>query len=258
MKVILLTIVVIALQITSCSTNKSIEQNNSKISQLNSELSESNQLNAQLKDSIVRLNEKSDRFKNAADLCYVALENAKESRELNARRFNALSQCLYEQGDTLQQIKRDAVKALSMFDKSNIEVKYHNGMVFISLQDEFMFPSGSTGINPGGKKALAVVAGILLKYQNVTAIVVGNTDTIDTHKGYRDNWSLSTERANTVVRHLLSEYSINPVRLVSAGRSKFYPVASNSGKKGRAQNRRIDIVINPDLNELWILSQKYP
>jgi chemotaxis protein MotB len=258
MKVILLTIVVIALQTTSCSTKKNLEQNNSKISELNNELSESIRLNALLKDSIVRLNEKSDEYKKAADLCYVALENAKESRELNARRFNALSQCLYEQGDTLQQIKRDATKAFSMFDKSNIEVRYRNGMVFISLQDEFMFPSGSTGINPGGKKALAVVAGILSKYQNVTAIVVGNTDSIDTHKGYRDNWSLSTERANTVVRHLLSDYNINPARLVSAGRSKFNPVASNSGKNGRAQNRRIDIVINPDLNELWLLSQKYP
>ena len=255
MKIISLTVVVLALHTTSCSTNKISDQNNSKISELNGKLSESIRLNALLKDSIVRLNEKWDEYKKAVDLCYVALENAKESRELNARR---LSDCLYEQGDTLQQIKRDAVKALSMFDKSNIEVKYRNGMVFISVQDEFMFPSGSTGINPGGKKALAIVAGILSKYQNVTAIVVGNTDTIDTHKGYRDNWSLSTERANTIVRHLVSDYDVNPFRLVSAGRSKFNPVASNSGKKGRAQNRRIDIVINPDLNELWLLSQKYP
>jgi chemotaxis protein MotB len=258
MKIISLAIVVIALQTTSCSTNKRLEQNSTKISELNSALSESNRLNAQLKDSIVKLNQQSDGLKKSGDQCYRDMEQLKESEEASARRFAALSQCLYEQGDSLQQIKRDAIKALSMFDKSNIQVKYRNGMVYISLQDEFMFPSGSTGINPGGKKALAVVAGILSKYQRVSAIVVGNTDTIDIKKVYQDNWSLSTERANTVVRYLISEYGVNPDRLVSAGKSKFNPVAGNSSTVGRAQNRRIDIVINPDLNELWLLSQKYP
>ena len=94
MKIIALTIVILALHTTSCSTNKISEQNNSKISELNGELSESIRLNALLKDSIVRLNEKWDEYKKAVDLCYVALENAKESRELNARRFSALSDCL--------------------------------------------------------------------------------------------------------------------------------------------------------------------
>ena len=88
----------------------------------------------------------------------------------------------------------------------------------------------------------------------VTCIIVGNTDT--THvKGIADNWSLSTERANAVVRILYETYNINPARLTSAGRGKYNPVADNSTEEGREKNRRIEIILNPDLSRLWELSE---
>ena len=98
-------------------------------------------------------------------------------------------------------------------------------MVYISMQDQFMFPAGSTNINPDGMKALAVIAQILLENNHVTAIVVGNTDTSDTRRGFKDNWSLSTERSNEIVRYLITHYGANPARLIAAGKSKFNPVA---------------------------------
>jgi chemotaxis protein MotB len=67
---------------------------------------------------------------------------------------------------------------------------------------------------------------------------------------------LSTERASAVVRVLHYTYNINPVRLTSAGKSKYSPVASNATPEGRKRNRRVEIILNPDLDRLWDLSNK--
>jgi chemotaxis protein MotB len=83
---------------------------------------------------------------------------------------------------------------------------------------------------------------------------MGNTDTIPV-KGKADNWTLSTERANAVVRILHETYNINPARLTSAGKSKFSPVASNATPEGREKNRRVEIIFIPDLEWLWELSK---
>jgi len=214
--------------------------------------------NTQLNSRVHALTQKSDSLKGIGDQDKTELEAARSSRDIAVSRFNALSSCLEGQSDTLLQIKRKAIKGLSSFDKSYVNVRYQNGMVHISMQDQFMFPGGSAKINIGGKKALAVIADILSEYDQVTAIVVGNTDSSDVHCGFTDNWSLSTERSNTIVRYLINHYGVNPARLIAAGKSKFSPVAANNTPEGRAKNRRTDIIFNPDLNKLWLLSQKYP
>ena len=70
-------------------------------------------------------------------------------------------------------------------------------------------------------------------------------------KGVADNWSLSTERANGVVRTLVKDYNIDPARLTAAGKGKFNPIGDNSTEEGRAKNRRTEIVLNPDWERLW-------
>jgi chemotaxis protein MotB len=125
-----------------------------------------------------------------------------------------------------------------------------DGMVYVSMPDKFLFPSGSSTVGVKGKEGLAVIAEVMQEYPNTEAIIVGNTDT--THvKGKADNWSLSTERANAVVRILKDTYHIDPARLTAAGRGKFKPVASNATPEGREMNRRIEIILIPDLSGLW-------
>ena len=119
------------------------------------------------------------------------------------------------------------------------------------MQDQLMFPSGSTRLNDQGRQALSVIADALTEYKHLTVYVVGNTDTVKVAKKWTDNWSLSTERANTIVRVLRDLYGADPYRIVSAGRGKYDPIADNSTEEGRAKNRRIDIVLNPDLSRLW-------
>jgi chemotaxis protein MotB len=85
----------------------------------------------------------------------------------------------------------------------------------------------------------------------VKIIVVGNTDSDGTGKSFKDNWSLSTERANTVVRLFRDKYGIDPARLTSAGKSKYDPVAVNTTAANKALNRRTEIIINPNFSQLW-------
>ena len=94
------------------------------------------------------------------------------------------------------------------------------------------------------------LAGVLTGYPKLKVIVVGNTDSVQS-KGAPDNWSLSTERANGVVRTLVKDYKLDPTRLTSAGKGKFDPVADNSTEEGRAKNRRTEIILNPDWDRLW-------
>ena len=66
-----------------------------------------------------------------------------------------------------------------------------------------------------------------------------------------DNLTLSTDRANGVVRVLAVDCKVNPLRLTSAGKGKFNPIADNSTEEGRAKNRRTEIVLNPDWHKMW-------
>jgi chemotaxis protein MotB len=258
MKKIFLPIAIIAFFSVSCNAGKKFEQAEAKVNTLNSEVSRLTLQNARLDEEVTGLNQKVNGFRTAGEQCNGELAKARASGLAATQRFDELSRCLDEQADSLQQIKRKALNDLGNFDHSMVQVKYLNGMVYISMQDQFMFSSGSTKINPGGMKALTVIAEILARYGNVSAIVVGNTDTLHIIRGLSDNWSLSTERSNAIIRYLINHYQVDPARLIAAGRSEFNPVASNSTVEGRSKNRRTDIIINPDLHKLWLLSQKYP
>ena len=88
-------------------------------------------------------------------------------------------------------------------------------------------------------------------YPKVQIYVVGHTDSLNIHTAkFQDNWTLSTERANAIVRVFRDSYKVDPARLLAGGRSKYGPVASNATKEGRTMNRRIQIILNPGLNKI--------
>jgi chemotaxis protein MotB len=248
----------ILLLFSSCGPGKNLNAANEQIQIQNKAITELNQqnaiLNAKLSDDeklISQLKEENARYMSENEDC-------RRSRDAIAQRMEDLNRTLEQQSNSLQAIRKKAIDALGEFHDAGIEVKYRNGMVYVSMQDQLMFPSGSARINEGGKRALSVIADILMEYPQVSAIIVGNTDSMKVVKGYRDNWSLSTERANAIVRTLRDMYKVDPSRLTAAGKSEFHPIASNATPEGRAKNRNTYIIINPDLSRIWILSQKYP
>jgi chemotaxis protein MotB len=231
--------------LSACSTSKKLDAANAQINQLNSQVT---QLNGQLSEKekmmteLQRANEINSR--DAAD-CRAAKEALREKKEKLDRELAA-------RGTSLAEIEARAEKAVGAFRDAGCDVKYENGRYHVTVPDEFVFATNSSAIAPKGREALNVVAQVMYDNPGVTTTIVGHTDTL-TIKGRADNWSLSTERANAVVRVLADVYNINPKRLVAAGRSKFNPVARNDSAEGRARNRRVEIIINPHYEKVFDL-----
>jgi chemotaxis protein MotB len=165
-------------------------------------------------------------------------------------KYEAAQGVLDEQALILHQIESKLTEALVDFSNKGVEVYYNKGFVFVSMEDNLLYNTGSSKLNENGKKALSNLATVLNEYPKLKVIVLGNTDDVPFKNG-SDNWSLSTERANGVVRVLRDMFEVDPTRLTAAGKGKYNPVADNSTAEGRAKNRRTDIILNPDLDRLW-------
>lgn len=79
------------------------------------------------------------------------------------------------------------------------------------------------------------------------------TKKVISNASIKDNWDLSVKRATSVVRVLQKDFSIEPARLIAAGRSEYLPLASNETVEGRARNRRTRIVLMPKLEQFFDL-----
>lgn len=237
-------VLILGILFCSCVSKKKLEAADQQISLLNTRVDSLDKVNQDCLQSVSQLKTENARYSSEAEACVKAREEYKA-------RVAAFNQTLQENGTSMEQIRAKIAASLAAFRDAGITSKYKNGLVYISMQDQLMFPSGSAKLNDPGRQALSVIADALAEYKHLVVYVVGNTDSVMVTKGYKDNWSLSTERANTIVRVLRDLYGADPSRIVSAGRGKYDPVADNSTVEGRAQNRRTDIVLNPDLSRLW-------
>jgi chemotaxis protein MotB len=217
-----------------------------EVARLNTRIDHLDSVNASNNKQIDELKQQSLALTLQASDCNNAkLEIAKKMAELDA--------ILKAQGTSLKEIEKKAEAALAQFENAGIDVTIKNGMVYIELPDQLLFKAGSAKLGKDGSQALGVVAQVLNDNPNLKIYVIGNTDSVKVTRGFTDNWSLSTERANAVVRVLRDQYQVSMDRVVSAGKGKYDPVADNSSEEGRAKNRRTDIILNPDLSRLWDL-----
>ena len=219
--------------LAGCKTSLAAESTNanSKIADLNGQVASLSALNASLaKDAAKYQQLKSD---------YQA------QREL-------LNAYLADQGTSLTEIREKLITGLSALLDSGVEVTLKNDLLYLTLPERLLFKEGSATLDKKSSKAFSPVTSVLNNYPKVQIYIVGHTDSLTIHNAtFKDNWSLSTERANSIVRIFRDTYKVNPARLMAAGRSKFSPVADNSTKEGRALNRRIQIILNPNLTGLW-------
>lgn len=131
-----------------------------------------------------------------------------------------------------------------------VKIKIRNGNMTIELANNILFDSGKTKIKPDGMSALADLADILKTFPERNFLVAGHTDDDKiNNKRFDSNWDLSTARAVEVVEHL-QKSGLPPTQLAAAGYGEFDPVAPNDSKEGKALNRRIEIIVMPNLDEL--------
>lgn len=131
--------------------------------------------------------------------------------------------------------------------------------LIVSLREFGFFGSGSAAIKPESLPALDRIASIL-SIRTCRLRIEGHTDNVPIHNAQMtSNWELSTARATEVIRVLIVGHRFAPERLSAAGYAEFHPVASNLTPQGRAQNRRVDIVVlSTQVTPLATLSESIP
>ncbi len=140
----------------------------------------------------------------------------------------------------------------------DIIIDVEKTVVYITISDKLLFTSGSSTISSKAKGLLAKVAAVIKGKPDMEVMVEGYTDNVPIKSARtKDNWDLSTQRANSVIRVLQNDYKIDPKRLISAGRSEYLPLVSNDTAEGRSRNRRTRFVILPKLDQFFdVLEQK--
>ena len=138
----------------------------------------------------------------------------------------------------------------SMIDAGKLSVRIRKGRMLISLPNDVLFDSGSAVLKKAGQDAVAQVAQALAGLSDRQFLVAGHTDDKPIHSSrFPSNWELSTERAVTVTRFLISK-GMKPESLGATGYGEFDPLVPNDSDDHRAQNRRIEIQLQPNLGEL--------
>jgi chemotaxis protein MotB len=141
-------------------------------------------------------------------------------------------------------------KFQKMIDSGKLEVKVRNGVMLVALPAEVLFPSGSAALSRPGELAVMEVGVILKQLPKRRFMVVGHTDNLPVKSAtYKDNWELSTARAVTVTQFLIS-VGLNPKMMMASGHGEHDPAATNKTKEGRDKNRRIEIVLMPEIEEM--------
>jgi chemotaxis protein MotB len=177
-----------------------------------------------------------------------AIENAQHTTELGrvSPEPNGNLSTKSEEADlsTLQSEVQQALQhEISMHA---VEVHRESEGLVISLREFGFFDSGSAALKPTALPALDRIASIL-SVRTCRLRIEGHTDNVPIHTPQiSSNWELSTARSTELVRLLITRNGIAPTRLSAAGYAQYHPIASNQTPEGRAQNRRVDLVILSD------------
>lgn len=141
-------------------------------------------------------------------------------------------------------------KFKALIDAGKLKVKMVDGRMVLALPTDILFDSGSAKLSKPGKEAIQQVAAVLKDMRERRFQVEGHTDNVPIHTAqYPSNWELSAARALVVIK-TMTEAGMNGEALSAAGYGEHHPTASNDSDAGRADNRRIEIVVVPDLSML--------
>lgn len=183
--------------------------------------------------------------KEAASEELVARLKSRESR------IAELEGLINKQDSTLKALKNNLTQALIGYKDKGITVEERNGMIYVSMEERLLFASGSIVVDKNGETALNDVAKALARNPDLQILIEGHTDNVPiTTSCIKDNWDLSVLRATSVVRILMKNSGIKPIQLVPSGRGEYLPMDTASTTEARRKNRRIEIILMPNVAEL--------
>jgi chemotaxis protein MotB len=175
-----------------------------------------------------------------------------ETREREAR----LRKEQEAQRQRMAKYRKVIEKFQSLVSSGKLKIRIVRGRMVVEMASNILFPSGKAKLHEEGEAALSELAVILKTINDRDLQVAGHTDNVPIHTGkFKSNWELSTERAVTVVKFLQETGGVDPIHLSASGYAEYSPAATNDTEEGKAQNRRIEIVLMPNLDELPDMSE---
>jgi chemotaxis protein MotB len=200
-------------------------------------------LSGQLKKQLEKLGQNVDKLTSEKGALAAGLDDAK-SRLEELRKQKAAAE------ERAQVFRKLVEKLHAMITSGQLKVVIRDGRMLIALPNDVLFDSGKTAIKAEGQAALAGVAQALATIGDRHFLVAGHTDNVPIRSAhFPSNWELSTARAVEVTKLLITN-GMNPKVLAAAGYGEFDPVAANDTNDHKAQNRRIEIVLQPNLSDL--------
>ena len=167
-------------------------------------------------------------------------------------RVGELERLVIEKEQNLSLLKKNLSDALLSFKGKGLTVEQRNGKVYVSMENKLLFKSGSWTVGNEGKKAINQLSNVLAENPEINVRIEGHTDNVP-YSGdgpIKNNWDLSTKRATSIVQLLLNNKQILPQNITAAGRGEFLPVGPNSNEKGKSSNRRIEVILTPQLDAI--------
>jgi chemotaxis protein MotB len=239
-----------ALLATGCVKQSTYDAAMADNAKLKADLDASKQSEQSLNDKIKQLTDQISGLDTAAKSKEDELGKARGDVAATEKELADLRKQKEAAEKRVAQYKAMQDKFRKLVDTGKLQVAFRNGQMTLKLPSGILFPSGSADLSKGGESALTDVTNILMQFPDRRFVVAGHTDNqpIKTFQ-FKNNWYLSTARANSVVQFMIKG-GFPPKNLAASGYGEFDPVASNDDEAGREQNRRIEIILVPNLEEL--------
>ena len=178
----------------------------------------------------------------------------KAQREIDARNARILEmEKMLAQKDELMRSLRDRVMAaLKSYQGNGLNVHMKNGLLYVSLDEQLLFKSGSWQVDPRGQAAIKELSNVLAENKDIQITIEGHTDNVPYNGSgvLSDNWDLSVKRATTIVRILLQNQDIDKNRITASGRGEYIPLDNANTAEARQKNRRTEIILMPNIQDL--------
>lgn len=180
----------------------------------------------------------------------ILTQDALQARE---RKVVELEDVISRKDSLVNALKDRISAALLGFEGDGLTITQKNGKVYISLDEQLLFASGSWKVDERGKEALGKLSKALENQIDINVTIEGHTDSIPFggRGQIKDNWDLSVVRSTAIVRILTESSTISAARITAAGRGEHSPLTVNTTREGRSANRRIEIILSPKLDDLY-------
>jgi chemotaxis protein MotB len=186
------------------------------------------------------------------DVSRLETETGNKTGELEQaqKRIDELNKAKAQAEARAAQFRKLVTQFKALTDAGKLQVEIRENRMVVRLGDKILFDPGKTDLKPEGKDALTQVTAVLKSLPNRNFQVAGHTDNVPIKsKRFRSNWDLSTARAVEVTNFMIGA-GMEPKRLSAAGYADQSPVAPNDTTDNMAKNRRIEITLVPNLDDL--------